>query len=127
MYYSKSYAKVGGGVNIPSNYHGTAFQAPENTGDTYTENANQESVFSPLERNYANSERDSPTRENEAEGGLECSLERCERAPESSLISSFFQSVSLEDVLLLGLLLVIHDESPNDPVLILLLILLLTK
>ena len=43
------------------------------------------------------------------------------------LLSALFSGISVEDLLLLGLIFVIHQENPNDSTLLLLLILLLAK
>lgn len=108
MYYSKSNSAT---VSVPRNYSGNTFRRTDE--DEHPIDIKP----SPEERNE-NSEN--AIRQAEAE-------EKMHDAPSFSLLSSLLSGISIEDVLLLGLILVIHQENPNDSILIFLLILLLAK
>lgn len=98
MYYSKSAHDT---ITIPKNYSGNTFRQREKSDD-YIEKSSDTST-----NNSCDTCEDNNTQEHES--------------------PSVFSGISLEDLLLLGLILVIHQEDPNDTTLILLLILLLTK
>ena len=92
------YSKNGGiALNVPKNYSGNAFR-----NDPYDE------CGPPLD---APCEKETEKQSNEPR----------------DLISSLFSGISAEDILLLGLIFIIHQENPNDNTLLLLLILLLAK
>lgn len=106
MYYSKSNAPS---VTLPRNYSGNAFshedeeqanKMPEN--NTYIEDAMPDGQPDASKKASANKQG-------------------------SPISPSLFSSISVEDLLLLGLIFVIHQENPNDSTLLLLLILLLAK
>ena len=107
MYYSKNNSK---GYNVPRNYSGNTFR-----------------VIDESERHYI---KEPDMIENEDEVlKTSTKIEETEPKNESkkSILPSIFSDISVEDVLLLGLMLVIHQENPNDTTLLLLLILLLAK
>ena len=110
MYYSKNGA---GGIALPKNYSGSAFRVTDESDRTY----HKEPPMPTQNDNISD-------REQAAEDGTrKCNEER----GEGSVISSLLSGISVEDILLLGLIFVIHEENPSDPVLFLLLLLLLTK
>ena len=98
MYYGKA---TSGNVAIPKNYGGNAFRP------ILDEDANENDTQPPESR-----EEKSIEKENE---------------PQNDFLSAFLSGISAEDVLLIGLIFIIHQENPNDSILLLLLILLLTK
>lgn len=104
MYYSKNSS-----LSIPTNYHGNAFRVIDESNRTYTQKS-----------------ADEPTAKVEEP---ECKTNQPQSLGkgEASLISSLLSGVCVEDLLLLGLIFVIHEESPDDPILFLLLLLLLAK
>ena len=108
MYYSKSNSAT---VNVPRNYSGNTFRISDGDEPPVDINPNLE------ERDES---RENAVRQAEAE-------EKMHDAPSFSLLTSILSGISIEDVLLLGLILVIHQENPNDSILIFLLILLLAK
>lgn len=99
MYHSKN---SGSTIMLPHNYGGNAFNINEEKDDQ--------------------SELDLPDKKEDNE-----ELLPPPKVSESTATNSLLAGISTEDLLLLGLILVIKDTNPNDPVLILLLILLLTK
>ena len=99
MYHSKNSSAS---ITLPRNYRGNAFVADEQECEA-PKLASQDKTAVPEE-----------------------ALTPCVSC-ESDTTNSLFSGISTEDLLLLGLILVIKDSNPNDPVLLLLLILLLTK
>lgn len=85
-------------LNVPKNYCGSAFRKEPD-----------EESHSPL---------DTP---------CEKEAEKQNNEPPRDLITSLLSGISAEDILLLGLIFIIHQENPNDNTLLLLLILLLAK
>ena len=107
MYYSKNTSP-----SIPKNYGGNAFRVIDESDRTYrNEDLKAQSL--------TNEERENLRAETNFESQNLCN--------ETSLISSFLSGISVEDILLLGLIFIIHNENSNDPVLFLLLLLLLSK
>lgn len=93
------YSKNGGvALNVPKNYGGNAF------------------------RNDHFDEREPPL-----DDTCEKEVEKQHNEPPRDLITSLLSGISAEDILLLGLIFIIHQENPNDNTLLLLLILLLAK
>ena len=121
MYYSKS---TGNTINIPRNYSGNTFRvidetersrAPSKEHNPSIESHNIESNFDKNINSNINKE-------------LSKTCDHSQNKQNSpSAISSILSGISLEDLLLLGLIFVIHQENPNDSTLLLLLILLLAK
>ena len=109
MYYSKNSS-----VSIPRNYGGNAFKVIDESDRTYRQEKPDPLPF------------DSPSAD-EVKEKASCDNENKEAKKEVPLFSSLLSGISVEDVLLLGLIFVIHEGNPNDPVLFLLLILLLSK
>ena len=107
MYYSKNNSKS---FSVPRNYSGNTFR-----------------VIDESERNYIKDTEITANEDlaNEKPAKVEESDTKVER--KNSILPSLFADISVEDVLLLGLMLVIHQENPNDTTLLLLLILLLAK
>ena len=108
MYYSKNNSP-----SIPKNYGGNAFRVIDESDRTYSPKG-----YEPLETGTESDDKiqeQKPLPSKKKQGG------------ELPLISSLFSGISVEDILLLGLIFVIHEENPNDPTLLLLLILLLSK
>ncbi len=108
MYYSKSNSQ---GLNVPRNYSGSAFRVIDESDRTHIVHADE---------NEHNPDKENECLEEESKGSEQ-------KAPSIPLLSSLFSSISVEDILLLGLIFVIHQENPNDNILLLLLILLLAK
>lgn len=106
MYYSKNNSNS---INIPRNYSGNTFRVIDESERHYIKETPQ--------IDYEKSEKTSTKIED-----LDTKNE-----PKNPIFSSFFSNFSVEDILLLGLMLVIHQENPNDTTLLLLLILLLAK
>ena len=106
MYYSKGTQNV---LTIPQNYSGNTFRVIDESDRTYK----PEFEPSQAESNREPTPETPPTEE--------------EKSESHSPISSLLSSISMEDLLLLGLIFVIHQHDPNDSTLILLLILLLAK
>ena len=106
MYHSKINSPS---ITVPRNYSGNTFR-----------------VIDESERHYINEPNDD---ENPKECDLSTKIEEAndKQAQKNSFLPSIFSDISVEDVLLLGLMLVIHQENPNDTTLLLLLILLLVK
>lgn len=106
MYYSKNTSQP---LNIPRNYSGNTFR-----------------VIDESERHYI---KDADANEEEKAEELSTKIDENEVKKEykNSILPSIFSDISVEDVLLLGIMLVIHQENPNDTTLLLLLILLLAK
>lgn len=107
MYYSKN----AGTISIPQNYSGNTFRVIDESDRTY----------SPPEQIE---EQKSEKNEEKSQSISEKSAESTSSIP---FLSSFLSGISIEDILLLGLIFVIHQENPNDSTLLILLILLLTK
>ncbi len=106
MYYSKNYSPS---ITVPKNYSGNTFR-----------------VIDESERHYI---KEQPQELEEKVENFSTKIEEKETKKEikNSILPSIFSDISVEDVLLLGLMLVIHQENPNDTTLLLLLILLLAK
>ena len=114
MYYSKSSS-----LSVPKNYAGNAFRVIDESDRTYKKSENE----SP--KNHSENEFSTPKSEHLFQESKQICEEKSSVEPSS--FSSIFSSISVEDILILGLIFVIHEENPNDPTLILLLILLLAK
>lgn len=101
MYYSKRGSE---GVAVPRNYSGSLFR-----------------VVDESERNAAERKMPEPT---ESERGKEEN-----KHSESGLVtlSHIFSGISVEELLLVGLMTVIHRDDPDDPILLVLLVLLMAK
>ena len=106
MYYSKNNSS---NITLPRNYSGNTFR-----------------VIDESERHYIKEE---PEEQIEKNKNLSTKIEEKEikKDGKTSILPSIFSDISVEDVLLLGIMLVIHQENPNDTTLLLLLILLLAK
>lgn len=106
MYYSKN---ISPSIAVPKNYSGNTFRVIDESERRYIKNE---------------PEADSESTENFSADNEE-KIEANDTKATSS--TSIFSDISLEDLLLLGLILIIHKENPNDSTLILLLVLLLAK
>lgn len=106
MYYSKNTSP---NISIPRNYSGNTFRVIDETERNYIKEDFDESPKSPP--NISTKIDDTETKKEQ----------------KNSVLSTLFQDISLEDILLLGLMFVIHQDNPNDTTLLLLLILLLAK
>ena len=106
MYYSKNHSPS---ITVPRNYSGNTFRVIDESDRHYI-----------TEQTLANEEKNSSCKEKAEEKPLE-------NEEKNSVFPSFLANISLEDILLLGLMFVIHQENPNDTTLLLLLILLLVK
>ena len=106
MYYSKNNSS---NITLPRNYSGNTFR-----------------VIDESERHYT---KEDPEEQIEKNKNLSTKIEEKEikKDGKSSILPSILSDISVEDVLLLGIMLVIHQENPNDTTLLLLLILLLAK
>ena len=106
MYYSKNASQP---LNVPRNYSGNTFR-----------------VIDESERHYI---KDQELLEEENKEDLSIKIDETESKKDgkNSILPSIFSDISVEDVLLLGIMLVIHQENPNDSTLLLLLVLLLAK
>ena len=106
MYYSKNGF---GTISIPKNYSGNTFKVIDETPKR------QENDFLDAEKSITQA---SSTKIEEVDD---------QNHHPNSIFNSFFSEISVEDLLLLGIIFVIHQENPNDSTLLLLLILLLAK
>ena len=106
MYYSKNSSPT---LTLPQNYSGNAFSRE---GKEQAEKAPE---------NNAYIEETSPKEK------IENQEQEATKKASASALPSLFSSISVEDLLLLGLIFVIHQDNPNDSTLLLLLILLLAK
>lgn len=107
MYYSKNSSAQ---ISIPHNYRGNAFRVQDQSDRTYTV------------QTESNVQSDIQTVK-EQENPIKISQKSAEKSP----LVDLFSTVSAEDVLLLGLIFIIHQDNPNDPILLILLLLLLSK
>ena len=109
MYYSKNNFT---NVTVPKNYSGNAFKIVDEPEKIHTEKTfDEEKPINNLSTKIDETNEDKIQKSD----------------PHPSFLDSFFSNISVEDLLLLGLIFVIHQENPNDSILILLLILLLAK
>ena len=106
MYYSKSSAQ---NISVPRNYSGNTFRVVDESERRYIKETQEEA--------HLQSENLS-TKIEETKDEIDA---------KTPIINSLFNGISLEDLLLLGIIFVIHQENPNDTTLLLLLILLLAK
>ena len=110
MYYSKNSFT---NVTVPRNYSGNVFKVIDETEKRHVENNS-------IEEELHNGSFSIETEEN-------CEKSVQEPDSNSHFLNSFLSNISVEDLLLLGIIFVIHQENPNDSILLLLLILLLAK
>ena len=110
MYYSKSTSST---VSVPHNYSGNVFRVIDESDRSYQHISTESHEAS----------------ENHKAPESECSGRVVETKSEDdiSALSSIFSNISIEDILISGLMLVIHQNDPQDPTALLLLILLLAK
>ena len=106
MYYSKNNSS---NLTLPRNYSGNTFRVIDESDRRYIKEQfeKQEDI-----------DKDILIKDEETEA---------KKDSKPSILPSVFSDISVEDILLLGLMLVIHQENPNDTTLLLLLILLLAK
>lgn len=123
MYYSKN---GGNTINIPRNYSGNTFRVIDETERDRIPKKEHTTDFANDEDNDQNenfrSKNDAFAKNSEPV----CEISEPKHNVSPS-ISALFSGISVEDLLLLGLIFVIHQENPNDSTLLLLLILLLAK
>ena len=133
MYYSKNSSAS---LSIPRNYGGSVFRVIDETEREKQHKSDQNSTkidenFAKNDKNNAKNEQKSEVFSHFLQENCKKSSDFCEKEDEKttnfSLISNLFDGILVEDLLLLGLIFVIHHENPNNPVLLLLLILLLSK
>lgn len=141
MYYSKNTSSQ---VSVPLNYGGNAFRViDESTREPRIEaNASDSSKpphspHSPHQPHSSHSPHASYSPQNNTHINPDCDKPSlCEEEnpncnendeTQNESISSILSGISMEDILLLGLILVVHQNDHNDPTLLLLLILLLSK
>lgn len=105
MYYSKRGAA---GIAVPRNYSGSLFRVIDESDRTPPE---------PPPCEACGVCEDSPRCVPEGDGERGGLL----------AISRILSGISVEELLLIGLMTVIHKDDPNDPILIILLVLLMTK
>lgn len=110
MYYSKSTSST---VSVPHNYSGNVFRVIDESDRSFQHANNVESEICDQHKALE----------------TECSERVIENKTEndSNAPSSIFSNISMEDILIIGLMLVIHQNDPQDPTALLLLILLLAK
>ena len=113
MYYSKNNLSS---VSVPRNYGGNAFRVVDETDRNYIKEGFENNVEK--SDNFFESEQKISPKTDDLP---------LENEKKIFSLPSFFSDISVEDLLLLGLIFVIHQENPNDSILILLLILLLAK
>ena len=107
MYYSKN---TGATITLPQNYSGNAFRVQDESDRARPPSPTAPSIEESIP------EAPPPAKE-------DCTS----NASEHSHLSSLISSISVEDLLLLGIIFVIHQSNLEDPTLLLLLILLLVK
>ena len=110
MYYSKNSFT---NVTVPRNYSGNAFKVIDETEKRRIEN---DSIEEELQNEIFSTENEEI-----------CEKSNSKTDSNTHFLNSFLSNISVEDLLLLGIIFVIHQENPNDSILILLLILLLSK
>ena len=110
MYYSKNNFT---NISVPQNYSGNAFKVIDETEKRHIEN------------NFFEEESHNKNFSIESEENCENSISKVD--DNNHFLTSFLSNISVEDLLLLGIIFVIHQENPNDSTLLLLLILLLAK
>ncbi len=138
MYYSKNYPKNRNQtITVPRNYSGNTFRVIDETERTYPRDTEEDKDrVSGTDRHF--SDKDHPHSFKNRRDSIETEKHPCTSPPLSSLlpkamsnkdtaIAGLLSNVSVEDVLLLGIMLVIYTNDPSDPTLLLLLILLLAK
>ena len=106
MYYSKNSPQS---INVPRNYSGNTFR-----------------VIDESERHYIK-ENEFEKEQKPDDFSTKIDEKEAKKDAKNSILPSIFSDISVEDVLLLGIMLVIHQENPNDSTLLLLLVLLLAK
>lgn len=104
MYYSKNGATQ---LTIPKNYAGNAFYTDEKSEQSASKSAPDKTEFL-----FPDSEK------------VEAVEEKTDK---NNILASLVSDISVEDLLLVGLIFVIYQSDPKDPTLIILLILLLVK
>lgn len=121
MYYSK-----GGTAEIPRNYSGNAFR--RNEGESFI------AEYSPTVSERGPNLFDDRSNRGESEDFAESSENfgaREDRAAtderRTDALPALLSDISAEDILLLGLIFLIHRDNPTDSTLLLLLVLLLVK
>ena len=105
MYYSKSGSIR---VTVPKNYAGNAFYTDEMSEQSAPKNVPDKTEFL-----FPDSEK------------VEAVEEKNDK--NNNILASLVSDISVEDLLLVGLIFVIYQSDPKDPTLIILLILLLVK
>jgi hypothetical protein len=116
MYYSKNNSST---VSVPRNYAGNAFRVVDETERKY--------IKEDFENFKNNDEKCDEIFEKSTKNSISKDDLPQKSDQKSPPLPSIFSDISVEDILLLGLIFVIHQENPNDSILILLLILLLSK
>lgn len=127
MYYSKG----GSGVRVPSNYSGNAFRVTDHTDRTYTQEAIAHKDGENAQCTVGSEQRPGSGRRESEELEYTHSTKSCtcreSNEKHCPAPPSILSGISAEDVLILGLVFLIHEDDPNDPALLLLLLLLLIK
>lgn len=119
MYYSKNGS---GTLTVPRNYSGNTFRVIDETERIRTPMKEQ-----PLDHHDTNYENLTVQSHNFSKNTAPIFEDVNQKSSENSLLSSLFQDISVEDILLLSIISVIHQDNSTDPILLLLLILLLAK
>lgn len=127
MYYSK---RSSDSVAVPRNYSGSLFRvidesdrSPDRTSVVENEQLGRENCPCGEEKGRSGDENGQCEREI-------CEKNGCKSNHHSTLLGSvtnILSDISTEELLLLGLIFVIHRDDPNDPILLALLALLVTK
>ncbi len=109
MYYSKN----AGTITIPHNYSGNTFRVIDESDRTY----------------HSPPQADEYEQKPEVRGETPSEMPEKigESSPQMPFLSGFLSGISIEDILLLGLIFVIYQENPKDSTLLILMILLLSK
>jgi hypothetical protein len=84
-------------------------------------------VIDETERHYIKDEHEVKDKEKMPDTSTKIDEENIKKEHKNSILPGLFADISIEDMLLLGLMFVIHQENPNDTILLFLLILLLAK
>lgn len=120
MYYSK---RPSDSVAVPRNYSGSLFRVIDESDRSPDRTLTGENE--PLGRENCPCGEEKGRCEREI-----CEKNGCECNHHSTLLGSvtnILSDISTEELLLLGLIFVIHRDDPNDPILLALLALLVTK
>ena len=126
MYYSKS---ASGAISVPKNYSGSTFRTLDEIDHrtTLTEDDPFGKTNHKTEKSNTQNADFYLKNDKIREKNTQNSNDFDPKSNDFSKILSIFSSISVEDLLILGLIFVIHHDNPHDATLLILLALLLAK